>query len=385
MRNITLLLFSFLTITMYSQRKLEKFFSEVLLTDRVITTRIPDSYYTSKNKNFPLILVLDGHYLFDPIEGISRYSTFWDEIPEAIIVGLHQNDTPKQREGDMYIDEEFGMPAEGGEKFYQFIAQELLPYLEQRYRLSAFKIIVGHGLSATFANFFLYEEQSLFTGFISMSPIFALEMEEKLPKFISENKSKVFYYHCVAEFDEDEVKNKVYAMDGNMQNITSAKFEYKFEEIPESDHYSLVSHAIPKALYFMFNSYNPINPGDFAKKLAELESGFVKFLEGKYKEISANYNVDRPIRVNDFQAIEAAIVKSGKYEELGDLSKLARKQYPDATLSDYYMGYMYELKGDFRKAEKSYLEGFGKQPLGGITADDLLAKADALKDRANEN
>lgn len=385
MRNLYIILFSFFSIAMYSQRKLEKFFSEVLLEDRIISTRLPDSYYVNKNKNFPLIFILDGHYLFDPFDGIIRYSTFWDEIPEAIVVGLHQNDTPKQREGDMYIDEFEGMPAEGGEKFYRFIAQELLPYIEQRYRVSNFKVIVGHGLSATFANFFLYEETSLFTGFISLSPIFALEMEEKLPKFISENKSKVFYYHCVAEFDEDEVKNLVYAMDGNIQNMASPKFEYKFEEIPESDHYSMVTHAVPKALYFMFNSYNPINPGDFAKKLNELESGFVKYLEGKYKEISSNYNVDRPIRVNDFQAIEAAIVKSAQYDELGDLSKLARKQYPDATLSDYYLGYMYELQGDFRKAEKSYLAGFGKQTLGGISADDLLAKAEALKDRANEN
>lgn len=379
------MLFSFFSITMYSQRKLEKFFSEVLLEDRIISTRLPDSYYINKNKNFPLIFILDGHYLFDPFDGIIRYSTFWDEIPEAIIVGLHQNDTPKQREGDMYIDEFQGMPAEGGEKFYRFIAQELLPYIEQRYRVSSFKVIVGHGLSATFANFFLYEETSLFTGFISLSPILAAEMETNLPNFISKNKSKVFYYHCVAEFDDDAVKTTVYAMDTAIKEMPSPKFEYKFEEIPECDHYSMVTHAVPKALYFMFNSYNPINPEDFAKKLAELESGFVKYLEGKYKEISDNYNVERPIRINDFQAIEVAIVKSGKYEELSDLSKLARKQYPDATLSDYYLGYMYELQGDFRRAEKSYLSGFGKQPLGGITPDDLITRADALKDRANEN
>lgn len=385
MRNIYLLLLSFLSISIYSQKKLEKFFSEVLLEDRIITTRIPDSYYTSKNKNFPLILVLDGHYLFDPIDGISRYSTHWDEIPEAIIVGLHQNDKPKQREGDMYIDENFGMPIEGGEKFYNFIAKELLPYLEKRYRISPFKIIVGHGLSATFANFFLYEQQALFSGYIILSPTYTTEMEEKLPKFITENKTKVFYYHCVAEFDKENVKSTAYVFDAYMQEKKGSNYEYKFEEILECDHYSLVTHGIPKALYFMFNSYNPINPGDFALKLAELESGFVKFLESKYKEISSNYSVDRPIRINDFQAIEAAILRSGKIEELSELSRLAKKQYPDAVLSDYYLGYMYELQGDFRKAEKSYMSGFGKQPMGDISGEILLSKADALKERANEN
>lgn len=384
MRNIYLYLLTLLSIFGYSQRKLEKFFSETLLEDRIITTRIPDSYYTSKNKNFPLILVLDGHYLFDPIDGISRYSNFWDEIPEAIIVGLHQNDKPQQREGDMYIDENFGMPLEGGEKFYDFIAKELLPYLEQRYRLSPFKVIVGHDLSATFANFFLYEQTALFSGYIALSPTYATEMEEKLPKFISENKTKVFYYHCVAEFDDEKVKNAAYLFDTYMQE-KKGNFEYKFEEILSCDHYSVVTHGIPKALYFMFNSYNPINPEDFALKLAELESGFVKFLEAKYKEISKNYSVDRPIRMNDFRAIEAAIRRSGKFEELADLSKLAKKQYPDSVLSDYYMGLMYELQGDFRKAEKSYMSGFGKQAMGDISGEMLLSKADALKEKANEN
>jgi hypothetical protein len=370
---------------MHSQRKLEKFFSEVLLEDRIITTRVPDSYYTNKGKKFPLILVLDGHYLFDPVDGNIRYSNFWDEIPEAIIVGLHQNDNPKQREGDMFIDAFYGLPAEGGEKFYNFIATELLPYLEKRYRISPFKIIAGHGLSATFANFFLFEETALFSGYISLSPDFTVEMAEKLPLFISENKSKIFYYQSVAEFDESTVKKSTKALDTIIQTMKSKKFEYKYDEIPASDHYSLVLHSIPKALYFMFNSYHPINPGDFKKEIAELESGFVKYLEKKYKEMGDNYSVDRPVRINDFQAIEAAIINKELYEELGDLSKLAKKQYPGSILSDYYLGMMYELQGDFRRAEKAYMSGYNGEPIAGISRDDLLIRAEALKDKANEN
>lgn len=385
MKKLVLFIFSFITISLFAQKKLEKFYSETLLEDRIISTRIPDSYYTTKNKKFPLILILDGHYLFEPFDGISRFSNFWDEIPEAIIVGLHQNDKPKQREGDMFIDENIGMPAEGGEKFYQFIANELLPYLEKRYRLSTFKVIVGHDLSATFANFFLYEQKSIFSGFVSISPLYPEGMTEKLPRFITENQTKVFYYHCVAEFDTEKTKIEAFDFDAVMLEKDNKNIEYKFEEIPDSDHYSVVTHAVPKALYFLFKDYNPINPGEFALKISELESGFVKFLEKKYKEISSNYDIERPIRINDFQAIELAIINSGKFEELGELSKLAKKQYPDSVLSAYYLGSMYELLGDYRKAEKTYISGYGKQAIAGIAGEDLLDKADALKEKANEN
>ena len=39
-------------------------------------------------KHIPLILVLDGDYLFEPFSGCVDYLSYWDEIPEAIVVGI---------------------------------------------------------------------------------------------------------------------------------------------------------------------------------------------------------------------------------------------------------------------------------------------------------
>ena len=86
-----------------------------------------------------------------------------------------------------------------------------------------------------------------------------------------------------------------------------------------------------------------------------------------------------PIRVNDFKAIEAAILKNKAYAEFEKLADLAKKSYPKAMLADYELGMMYEHTGDFKKAFKSYQNAYTKNEIGDLTKDMMLEKADEMK------
>ena len=68
-----------------------------------------------------------------------------------------------------------------------------------------------------------------------------------------------------------------------------------------------------------------------------------------------------PIRLNDFTAIEAAIMKNKAYNEFDKLADLAHKNYPKSMLSDYELAKMYEMNGDYKKAAKYYQSGFPKR------------------------
>ena len=86
-----------------------------------------------------------------------------------------------------------------------------------------------------------------------------------------------------------------------------------------------------------------------------------------------------PIRLNDFKAIEAAILKNKAYDEFDKLADLAKKQYPKSMLYDYHMAMMYEKQGDYKKAVKAYQNAFQKEEIGDLTKDMMLDKADELK------
>ncbi len=84
------------------------------------------------------------------------------------------------------------------------------------------------------------------------------------------------------------------------------------------------------------------------------------------------------IRLNDFKAIEAAILKNAMYDELRDLASLARKNYPKTTIGEYYEGLFYEKTGDLNKAKKTYLNSYTYDGIGEWTKDFMISKAEGL-------
>jgi hypothetical protein len=154
---------------------------------------------------------------------------------------------------------------------------------------------------------------------------------------------------------------------------------YRYEDFKGASHYSLVPHAIPSALYQIFSVYQPISTTEFQEKIAVLPSGYVDYLIAKYDVLEKELGLKLQIRMNDFKAIEAAIIKNKAYNEFDQLAQLASKDYPKTMLADYHMAQMYEKKGDNARAVKSYMKAFQMQEIGDLTKDMMINRADELK------
>ena len=339
---------------------------------------LPFSYAQNKTKKYPLLIILDGDYLLDPFEGALKYGAYWDDMPEVIIVGITQNQK-NERESDCTIDQETGLPEEKGEAFFEFIGQELLPYLQKNYRTAPFKIISGHDVTAGFLNFYLYKDNPLFNGYISLSPDLATGMEENIPARLALAKQPLFYYHSTADGDLKSTQKQIIRMDSIAKEIKNPNVNYRFDNFIGDSHYSLVIQSIPKVLYQFFSVYQPISIPEYNDKIAVLPSGYVDYLIKKYEVVEKVLGLKATIRINDFQAIEAAILQNKAYDELKDLSALANKNYPKSMLADYELALMYEKKEDFKSALKSYQVAYQKQEIGVLTKKMMLEKMEYFK------
>ena len=345
---------------------------------RSITISLPASYQNDKTRSYPLLIVLDGDYLTAPFEGVLKYGNYWDDLPETIIVGLHQNGNG-ERYDDCKIDESTGLPVGKGEKFFEFIAGELLPFIQSKYRVGNFKIIAGHDVTAGFINLFLYKDQPLFNAYINLSPELATEMEVRIADRLAAQKQNIFYYLSSADGDIKKMRENIALLDTNLKSVSNPNLNYRYDEIKGASHYSLVLYSIPNALYQFFASYKPISTDEFQQKIVKLESGYVDYLKNKYEVLEKTIGIKMPIRVNDFKAIEAAILKNKAYNEFEQLAQLSSKSYPKAMLSEYHMARYYEFNGDMKRAVKSYQNAFSLEPIGDLTKDMMLAKADELR------
>lgn len=376
MKKVILLLMVVLSYTGNSQKVSDSVFVKNQNLYRELTVSLPPSYKKDPKRTYPLLFLLDGDYLFDPFEGTMKYGYYWDDLPEVILVGLSQD---KERDADCTLDEATGLPEGSGADFFEFIGGELMPYLQKKYRISPFKIIAGHDVTASFLNLYLYKDAPLFNAYISLSPELGLEMETRIAERLAGFKQNIFYYQSSSDGDIKKMKEKITTLDTNIKAVVNPSLNYKYDDFKEASHYSLVLYSIPSALYQIFASYQPISTTEFQEKIVKLESGYVTYLKNKYDILEKVLNIKLNIRINDFKAIEAAILKNKAYPELEQLAQLSHKMYPKTMLGDYQMALFYENTGDVKNAARYYMNAFQLQPIGSLTKDMMLDKATELK------
>jgi hypothetical protein len=373
-----------ISFSAFSQKTFDNIQSEKLGEERRITIGLPDSYEANPNKKYPVLYLLDGDYLFDPFSGAAKYGNYWDDLPEMIIIGIHQNKDGERYE-DTTIDQNAGLPFEKGAEFFEFIGAELIPYIEKKYRTAPFRIIAGHDTTASFINFYLYKEQPLFKAYICLSPELAPKMEVRIPEQIAKIKEPFFYYLSVADGDIKKIKEPVEKLDSNIKIANNPLVNYKYDVFKGTTHYTEVLHSIPSALFHIFEVYRPINSAEFKDKIAVLQSGYADYLENKYATMSTVLGVQIPVRMSDFKVIENLILKNNAYDELGKMAEIANVQYPKAMLGEYELGLMYEKMGDAKRASKRYQNASQMEPIGELNKDLMYEKMEEMNTLAKQS
>ncbi len=352
--------------------------SKKLNAEREISVALPPSYKKDKTRKYPVLILLDGEYMMPAFTGALDYAAYWEDIPEMIVVGISQNKN-NEREADCKVDKETGLPEDTGNNFFDFIGTELIPSIEKKYRTAPLRLIAGHDLTAGFANFFLYKDVPVFDGYILLSPDMPAGMEEQIPERLQKIQKPLWYYHCTSDGDIRKLTTNIKKLDEAAKAVKRPGLNYYFDDFKGASHYSLVLYAIPSALYQFFSVYQPISSNEFNEKIIKLEQGYVQYLIDKYETIEKTMGMKMKVRLGDFKAIEAALIKNKAYNEFDQLAQLAEKNYPKTMLADYEMGMMYEKKGDNARAIKSYMRAYQMQEVGDLTKDMMINKADELK------
>ncbi len=79
----------------FSQSKViyEEFQSYILDQSRRLKIQLPRNYEENTEKVYPIVVVLDANYLFEPVAGNVDYFSYWEDMPESIVVGIMQGDS----------------------------------------------------------------------------------------------------------------------------------------------------------------------------------------------------------------------------------------------------------------------------------------------------
>ncbi|MEQ8763451.1 MAG: alpha/beta hydrolase-fold protein [Planctomycetota bacterium] len=132
--------------------------SDLLSESRTLRVHVPAAYATTDSR-YPLLLVFDGEVHFEHVAASAAFLAAQAAIPELIVVAIHNTD----READFTpADLELpGVPIRRAERFADFLEQELVPFLEKRYRTAPLRIGLGHSHGGLFVTWALAARPSL--------------------------------------------------------------------------------------------------------------------------------------------------------------------------------------------------------------------------------
>ncbi|HXI20747.1 MAG TPA: alpha/beta fold hydrolase [Gemmatimonadales bacterium] len=152
--------------------------------------------YEENQRDYPVVLLLDADYSFALARNIVEHLSDRGDLPQAVLVGIAYGGPEayrKNRTRDYTptfvptggYGPEYQAVSGGGPRFRDFIAHELVPFLDHAYRVSTRRYLVGHSYGGLFATWVALTDPELFSGYVIVSPslwyddglIFSLEEE----------------------------------------------------------------------------------------------------------------------------------------------------------------------------------------------------------------
>jgi len=368
-------------INLKGNRLTDSVFSKNLNEKRLIKIQLPRSYDKKSKKKYPLMIVLDGDYMFDIVAGSVDYLSYWGDIPENIVVGINQKDT--RYKDTSVFDNITHTPITSTASFYDFIANDIIPYFSKNYKISNFKVIVGQERTANFVNFFLLKENPIFRGVISISPKISENMNRYLSENLSKVNSKIVYTLSSSKKDFESIFKNVVKLEASLDSIDNKNLKFKSLIFDKENHYILPSVSVPNSIRSTYSMYSDIDKTEYDSIISKLETSPIDYIKNKYQLIKDFYDEDKSISMNDFRAIEDYIEENEFYDLYDELSKLAKEEYPKTILASYYKGRFYESTGDLKKAMHIYQSAYNMNEVQGLTKEYLLELAERIKQDLN--
>lgn len=164
--------------------------SKILGEKRDLWIHLPNDGVLNPNENYPVVYILDGGVHMDPLSTI--YENYWGHhLPKMILVGISNRSNRTRDLTPSKVTSRNGFPMNedsgGAEKFTQFIAQELIPYIDDKYQTTPYRTLIGHSYGGLFAINTLVNHSDLFDNYIAIDP--SLDWDDQ--KLLKEAKEKL--------------------------------------------------------------------------------------------------------------------------------------------------------------------------------------------------
>ena len=346
-----------------------KFHSEVLDEVREIWVYLPKGY-ESGTGNYPVIYVLDGHLAFIYTAGLLRQLRS-KSVPNSILIGLVGTDRRRDYTPPSEVQSEINdYPTSGGaDNFIKMLEEDLFPFVNNHFRTTEFKTIIGGSLGGLFVIYALATKPDLFNAYLSFSPSLWWNNQKVVDYFekslIAKPDMKALLYMTMGAEGTaiGEMKRFGVGMMGGLMKLVgilesespmNIRWGYKIH--PDESHNSCGIISTIEGFEFIYKDWFVLYP-----EREYLEYG-IKSFEMRSQRIKKEFDEDWDLSNQEYYSIMLILYELEMLSECRDLglSLLQKDKFFFALYQT--LGNAFSGLGDNENANKYYQEAYKSSP-----------------------
>ncbi|HYC89476.1 MAG TPA: alpha/beta hydrolase-fold protein [Thermoanaerobaculia bacterium] len=328
--------------------------SKVMSETRTILVRTPASY-AGGTRAYPVLYLTDGDRQIGHTAAVVDFLAREGRMPEVIVVGISNTDrtrdltpTKVERFGGNFATPTSG----GGDRFLDFIATEVIPYVEKNYRTQPYRVFAGHSFGGLFAMHAFLTRPGLFNGVIAVSPTLTWDnryVYRRAQEWVKKTPERPVTLVVSVGNEGEELDRELDALKSLLQKSGPKSLELEFVRYPDEDHGSVVLPTHYAGLRKVFEPFRFVlgPPTDDPKKLyARAREHFAK--------ASARVGFAVPIPEQTTNAIGYRLLQAGHVQEAIEVFRANAEAWPASANVYDSLGEAQERAGAFEQALASY-------------------------------
>jgi predicted alpha/beta superfamily hydrolase len=348
--------------------------STTLNEERAIFVRTPRDYAGGRSR-YPVLYLTDGEAQFAHTAATVAFLARADRMPEMIVVAIGNTDRTRDlTPTKATITRPDGSPMEfptagGADRFLTFIASELRPFIDGRYRTAPFSVFAGHSFGGLFAMHAFTTRPETFDAYIAVAP--TLTWDDDLPvrrtAELLRDRRELRKTLIVTMGDEPVFDAALSSLRKTLSGSTPAGFEWEIQRFDDEDHGSVVMRSHYVGLRKVFDRWRlPVDPtGSFQGSFADFEKHYGALSD------RMGYAITPP--EGTVNSIGYGAMQAGRLDEALRYFELNVRNYPDSANVYDSLGEGLEAAGKLEQARERYGEAVKR---GEAAKDPLL---DAFK------
>jgi predicted alpha/beta superfamily hydrolase len=319
--------------------------STVLNEKRDVWVALPSGYENGRDR-YPVVVQLGDLSHFRYSVPIVDLLSGKGHLPRHIVVGL-PDPTPRHHYRDSTPTKVDYLPASGGAaNFLAFLKNELVPYIDSRFRTEPFRIVCGHGLSGLFIVWALKESAGTFGAAITDSASLTYDNSFLLEEWAARPPAFVkpaFLY--LAAGDERETLEGLQRLAAQLKKNPPAGLDWTIGVEKDEDQGTVCVQAFYKGLKWIYR--------DWRLPVATATRG-IDSVKTHFAGLSQRFGYSIPVTENVLSVRGFQLIGEQKFEDAARIFNLSAKTYPDSYQVYQNLGFLYERMKDAAKAAAAY-------------------------------